>query len=157
MEEYFWWPHCVQGNTSKCRFRRAGPIDAHSTAWDCSSLHPSQHLLLITFLSFANRKMMNEYLLFNSCIVCVLSRVRLFATAWTATHQAPLSVGILQASNLEWVSMPSPGDRHDPGVEPGSPVNKAPNMSHSHPKHSISWGICYWPAHTISFCSAVCL
>ena len=26
---------------------------------------------------------------------------------WTVTHQAPLSVGILQASILEWVAMPS--------------------------------------------------
>ena len=30
-----------------------------------------------------------------------------FATPWTVAHQAPLSVGILQARILEWVSMPS--------------------------------------------------
>ena len=95
--------------------------------------------------------MSTSFLTVASSVCYVLSRVRLFATAWTATHQAPLSVGILQARNLEWVSMPSPGDLLDPGVEPGSPVNKAPNMSHSHPKHSISWGICYWAAHTILF------
>ena len=28
-------------------------------------------------------------------------------TPWTATHQAPLSMGILQATILEWVAMPS--------------------------------------------------
>ena len=88
---------------------------------------------------------------------CVLSRVRLFATAWTVTRQAPLSMGILQARNLDWVAMPSPGDLPDPGIEPGSPVNKAPNMSHLHPKHSTNWGLCYWPAHTISFSSSLCL
>ena len=36
--------------------------------------------------------------------VCVLSRfshVRLFATPWMAAHQAPLSMGILQARILE--------------------------------------------------------
>ena len=44
--------------------------------------------------------------------VCILlrksvSHVRLFVTAWTAAHQAPLSIGILQARILEWVVMPS--------------------------------------------------
>ena len=34
-------------------------------------------------------------------------RVRLFATPWTVAHQAPLSMGILQARILEWVAMPS--------------------------------------------------
>ena len=45
-----------------------------------------------------------------SCIVKVkvesLSSVQLFATPWTVTHQAPLSMGILQARILEWVAMP---------------------------------------------------
>jgi len=36
-----------------------------------------------------------------------LSRVQLFATPWTVAHQAPLSVGILQARILEWVARPS--------------------------------------------------
>ena len=36
-----------------------------------------------------------------------LSHVRLFATPWTAAHQAPLSMGILQARILEWIVMPS--------------------------------------------------
>ena len=33
--------------------------------------------------------------------------VRLSATTWTVAHQAPLSMGILQARILEWVAMPS--------------------------------------------------
>ena len=36
-----------------------------------------------------------------------LSCVRLFETPWTVAHQAPLSMGILQARMLEWVAMPS--------------------------------------------------
>ena len=36
-----------------------------------------------------------------------LSHVRLFVTPWTVAHQAPLSMGILQARILEWVAMPS--------------------------------------------------
>ena len=30
-----------------------------------------------------------------------------FATPWTIAHQAPLSIGILQARIVEWVAMPS--------------------------------------------------
>ena len=36
-----------------------------------------------------------------------LSPVRPFVTPWTVAHQAPLSMGILQARILQWVAMPS--------------------------------------------------
>ena len=39
--------------------------------------------------------------------VCLLSHVWLFATLWAVAHHAPLSMGILQARILKWVSMPS--------------------------------------------------
>ena len=43
-----------------------------------------------------------------SCVCASsLSHVPLFATPWTVAHQAPLSMGILQARILEWVAMPS--------------------------------------------------
>ena len=48
--------------------------------------------------------------LHNACAVLIsqlLSRVQLFATPWTVSHQAPLSMRILQARILEWVAMPS--------------------------------------------------
>ena len=41
---------------------------------------------------------------------CMLSRfrhVQLFETLWSVAHQASLSMGILQARILEWVTMPS--------------------------------------------------
>ena len=42
------------------------------------------------------------------CVVLGCSSgVWLFATPWTVAHQAPLSLGILQARILEWVAMPS--------------------------------------------------
>ena len=41
------------------------------------------------------------------CCAWSLSCVRLFATLWTAAHQVPLSMGILQARMLKWVAMPS--------------------------------------------------
>ena len=39
-------------------------------------------------------------------VLCCFSQVQLFAALWTVAHQAPLSIGILQARILEWVVMP---------------------------------------------------
>ena len=40
--------------------------------------------------------------------VCLVTQsVRRFVTPWTVAHQAPLSVGILQARILEWLAMAS--------------------------------------------------
>ena len=41
------------------------------------------------------------------CCALLLSSVQFFATPWTVAHQAPLSMGILQARILEWVTKPS--------------------------------------------------
>ena len=41
------------------------------------------------------------------CMLSHFSRVRLSAALWTIAHEAPLSMGILQARILEWVAMPS--------------------------------------------------
>ena len=38
-------------------------------------------------------------------VISHFSWVRLFATLWTVAHQAPLSMGMLQARILEWVAM----------------------------------------------------
>ena len=43
----------------------------------------------------------------TSACYAMLSCVQLFATPWTVPHQVPLSMGILQARTLEWVSMSS--------------------------------------------------
>ena len=40
-----------------------------------------------------------------------LSRVRLFATPWTAAHQAPLSMGFSRQEYWSGVPLPSPTDR----------------------------------------------
>ena len=42
-----------------------------------------------------------------ACVLICFSYVQLFASPWTVAHQAPLSIGILQARILEWVAMPS--------------------------------------------------
>ena len=54
------------------------------------------------------------------CVLIHCSRVQLFATLWAVSHQAPFSMGILQARTLERVAMPPPGDPPDPGIEPTS-------------------------------------
>ena len=63
-----------------------------------------------------------------------LSHVRLFATPWTVTYQAPLSMGFSRQdcwngfSRQEcWSGLPfpSPGNLPDPGIEPGSPTLRA--------------------------------
>ena len=41
------------------------------------------------------------------CMLILFSRVQLSETLWTIAHQAPLSIGILQARMLEWIAMPS--------------------------------------------------
>ena len=59
--------------------------------------------------------------------VCVrsLSHVRLSATPWTVAHQAPMSMGILQAGILDWVALSSSRDLPNPGIKPESPVSPA--------------------------------
>ena len=43
-----------------------------------------------------------------------LSHVQLFLTPSTVAHQAPLSMGILQARILEWVAMPCSRESSQP-------------------------------------------
>ena len=51
-----------------------------------------------------------------------LSRVRLFATAWTVAYQAPLSMGFSRPEYWSGLPFPSPISLPNPGIEPGSPV-----------------------------------
>ena len=49
---------------------------------------------------------------------CNFSGAQLFGTPWAVTHQAPLSMGILQARILEWAAISSSGDHPDLEMEP---------------------------------------
>ena len=51
-----------------------------------------------------------------------LSRVRLFATPWMVTYQAPRSMGFSRQEYWSGLPFPSPGDLPNPGIEPGSPA-----------------------------------
>ena len=64
----------------------------------------------------------------------LLNRVWLFATPWTAAHQAPLC---MEFSRLEyWSGLPfaSPGDLPNPGIEPRSPELQADSLPSEPPR-----------------------
>ena len=44
------------------------------------------------------------------------------ATAWTAVHQTPLSMGFLRQEYGSGLPFPAPGDLPDPGIKPRSPT-----------------------------------
>ena len=54
--------------------------------------------------------------------VCMLSCsvVSNSAAAWTAAHQAPLSMGFPRQEYWSGLPFPPPGDRLNPGIEPQS-------------------------------------
>ena len=58
-------------------------------------------------------------------LVKPFSHVRLFATPWTVTHQAPPSMGFSRQEFWSGLLFPSPGDLPDPGIEPRSPALQA--------------------------------
>ena len=60
-------------------------------------------------------------------------------TTWTIAFQAPLR--ILQASILEWVAFPSPGDLPNPGIKPRSPALQADSLSSEPPGKSKNTGM----------------
>ena len=55
-----------------------------------------------------------------------------FATPWTITRQAPLSMGFSGKEYLSGLPFPSPGDLPDPGMEPVSPALAASSLALSH-------------------------
>ena len=82
-------------------------------------LNSSVHLLW--WLFFAS----SLYILMHVCMLSCFSHIWLFVTLWTVAHQAPLSMGILQARILEWVVIPFSPDLPDPGIKPESPASTA--------------------------------
>ena len=57
--------------------------------------------------------------------MCVLSHVWLFATLWTAAHQASLSKGFPRQEHWRGLPFPSPGDLSDSGIKPTFPASSA--------------------------------
>ena len=59
------------------------------------------------------------------CTPSHFSRVRLFETLWTVTHQAPLSVGFPRQEYWSGLPFPSPENLPNSGIEPLSPASPA--------------------------------
>ena len=57
-----------------------------------------------------------------ACVCKSFSRVRLFVTPWTITHQAPLSMEFSRQTYWSGWPFSSPGDLPNPGIEPKSPA-----------------------------------
>ena len=51
-----------------------------------------------------------------------LSCVRLFATPWTVSYQAPPSMGFSRQEYWNGLPFPSPEDLPNPGIKPWSPA-----------------------------------
>ena len=77
------------------------------------NLHAKHFSLL---LSFGSRQ--NFFFLGGGCCAQLLSHVGLFAIPWTASHQAPLSMGFSREEYWSELSFPSPGNLLDPGIKP---------------------------------------
>ena len=65
-----------------------------------------------------------ESLYLRPC-VCVLSRVRLFATLWTVSRYPPLSLEFSRQDYWNVLPFPTPGDLPDPWIKPTSLVSPA--------------------------------
>ena len=73
-----------------------------------------------------------------SCFSCV----QLFVTLWTIPHQAPLSLGILQATILEWVATPLSRESsppRDPTCVPYVSCVGRQILYHKHHLGSLRW------------------
>ena len=78
----------------------------------------------------------------HACMLSCFSRVQLFATPWTAAHQAPLSMGFSRQEYWSVLPCPSPGDLLGPVIQPGSPALKADSLPLSHlggPEHTFAY------------------
>ena len=67
-----------------------------------------------------------------ACVLSHFSRVWLFVTPWTVTHQAPLSMGFSRQEYWNGLPCPLPRDLPDPGIKPWSPASQADSLQLSH-------------------------
>ena len=74
-----------------------------------------------------------------SALVLSCSTVSDSVTTWTTSHQAPLSMGILQARRGAWrgLSCPPPGDLPNPGIKPRFPAFQADSLPSEPPGYHL--------------------
>ena len=77
------------------------------------------HIQSISKSSSCTFKIRTDSHRFSLCVLVTQSS-RLFATPWTAAHQASLSMRFSRQAYWSGLPFPSPGDIPDPGIKPGS-------------------------------------
>ena len=110
----------------------------------CVSTVVSNHALPVSHLSDASRVSLFQMLKIHVCAWFLINRARVaeHGVQFSITQSCPTlydpmdcsppgsSVqGILQASRLEWVAFPSPGDLPDPRIKPRSPTLQSDSLS----------------------------
>ena len=73
--------------------------------------------------------------------VCVLSRVWLFVTSWTAAFQASLSMEFSRQQYWSEFPFPTPGDLSNPGIKPTSPASPILASGFFNLRRGINWEI----------------
>ena len=69
------------------------------------------------------------------------SRVQLYATPWTVTCQAPLSMGFSRQESWSGLPCPPPGDLPNPRVEPRSPSLQVDSLPSEPPEKPENTGV----------------
>ena len=88
--------------------------------------------------------------------MCVFSHSRhaqFFATIWTVTHQAPLSVGFSRQEYWSGLLCPPPGELPDLGVKPMSPALPEYSLPLSHRGCRTPVSLCFNCSFMISLIS----
>ena len=81
-----------------------------------------------------------------------LSRVRLFATPWTAASHVPPSMGFSMQEYWIGLPFPSPGDLPDSGIEPESPALQVDALPSKPPgKHIVNYNFCHTEIKLLHF------
>ena len=98
---------------------------------------PEHLICLLRNLMQVKKQQLEPYR--EQSVMCLVTQLCLtLVTLWTVAHQAPLSMGILQARILDWVACPPLGDLPNPGIELRSPTLKA-NSLPSEPQGKLTW------------------
>ena len=83
-------------------------------------------MLLLRAKCKSQKMFVSSYLWVRVCYS--LSHVLLFATPWTVSHQAPLSMKFSRKEYWSELPFPSPGDLPDPGIKLWSPALQADSL-----------------------------
>ena len=112
------------------------------------------------------KQIYSTQILFISCLCSVAQSCSLFETPWIVARQAPLSTGVFQARELEWLPISSsrgsyrPRDQTLVPVSPALPADSLP-LSHQEAQQIYSYlvssaGIEQQCAYSRGFCHPSC-